>query len=114
MLGKFINGMLILLFTTTPFPPPNHFCAGWGNQKGMISVTKNGTRAPNNYCRWHPDVVAGREPAPHSEDAFNLTFCCTDPDATSYDFYCRVGGGGGHTLHVYDVTATAYCHNLET
>mmetsp|Transcript_25123 Transcript_25123/g.50072 ORF Transcript_25123/g.50072 Transcript_25123/m.50072 type:complete len:190 (-) Transcript_25123:49-618(-) len=86
---------------------------GWGNKKGMISVTKNGTPAPNDYSKWHPNVVCGLEPAPHDETSFTLTFT-PDASATTYDIYCRVGGGGGHSLQVHSVSAVAYCHDLET
>ena len=79
----------------------------------MISVTKNGTQAPNDYSKWTPNVVAGLEPAPHAEEIFTLTFM-PNTNATSYDIYCRVGGGGGHSLQVYSVSAVAYRHDLET
>ena len=40
---------------------------GWGGQKGMLSVVRDGGEAPDDYAPWSPDVMCGKEPAPHVE-----------------------------------------------
>ena len=75
---------------------------GWGNRKGMLSVVKDGGRAPNDYAAWGSDVIVGCEPAPHNYEKLDLCFRPAD-DAVRYQLFARAGGGGGHSLFVRKV-----------
>ena len=75
---------------------------GWGNRKGMLSVVKDGGRAPNDYAAWGSDVMVGCEPAPHNYEKLDLCFRPSD-DAVRYQLFARAGGGGGHSLFVRKV-----------
>lgn len=72
---------------------------GWGTQKAMLSVVKDGGRAPNDYAAWSSDVVRGCEPAPHTYEKLDLSFRPAS-DAVRYQLFARAGGGGGHALSV--------------
>ena len=72
---------------------------GWGNQKGMLSVVKEGGHAPNDYTAWGSDVIVGCEPAPHTYQKLDLSFRPAT-DAVRYQLFARAGGGGGHSLSV--------------
>lgn len=79
---------------------------GWGNRKGMLSVVRGDKRAPGDYQRWPKHVVAGREPAPHALTPLRLSFRPESDPAGGWQPYhiaVRVGGGGGHSLHVRDL-----------
>ena len=70
---------------------------GWGNRKGMLSVVRDGGRAPNDYAAWGSDVIVGCEPAPHNYEKLDLFFR-PSTDAVRYQLFARAGGGGGHAL----------------
>ena len=72
---------------------------GWGNRKGMLSVVRAGGQAPNDYCKWGPDVMCGKEPAPHDFQRLSLYYR-SPADGERFDLCARAGGGGGHSLSV--------------
>ena len=74
---------------------------GWGGQKGMLSVVRDGGKAPDDYAPWSPDVMCGKEPAPHVETSEYMEF---RPRAgEGYAIWYRVGGGGGHELIIHRI-----------
>ena len=74
---------------------------GWGGQKGMLSVVRDGGKAPDDYAPWSPDVMCGKEPAPHVETSDYMEF---RPHAgEGYAIWYRVGGGGGHELIIHRI-----------
>ena len=74
---------------------------GWGGQKGMLSVVRDGGIAPDDYAPWSPDVMCGKEPAPHVETSEYMEF---RPRAgEGYAIWYRVGGGGGHELIIHRI-----------
>lgn len=95
-----------MLWQVLPLPPRTHTALltcewrdqGWGNSKGMLSAVRGGGAAPSDYQKWPAAVAAGREPAPHASEPLTLTWRA-EPGET-YSVWARVGGGGGHALHV--------------
>lgn len=87
---------------------------GWGNRKGMVSIVDENQHALNNrepaapddFGKWPSCIIAGREPAPHTPESLQFVFTPESPE-TSYSLWVRVGGGGGHELHVEDCTLRA-------
>ena len=79
---------------------------GWGNRKGMLSVVRGTGKAPNDHARWGPDVMCGKAPAPHDWTPLELTFrpAADDTSETRYRLWARAGGGGGHSLHVRELS----------
>ena len=60
-------------------------------QKGMVSVVREGGRAPNFEAPWSTDVVCGKEPAPRTRTRGSMEF---RPRAgEEYDFWFRVAEG---------------------
>ena len=60
-------------------------------QKGMVSVVREGGRAPNFEASWSSDVVCGKEPAPRTRTRDSMEF---RPRAgEEYDFWFRVAEG---------------------
>ena len=82
---------------------------GWGNQKGMLSVVRNGGAAPGDYQPWSADVVCGRDPAPHHLTRASMSFAPRPGEA--YKLWVRVGGGGGHALTVVSVRARVLAYS---
>ena len=57
----------------------------------MLSVVRDGGIAPDDYAPWSPDVMCGKEPAPHVETSEYMEF---RPRAgEEYDFWFRVAEG---------------------
>uniref|UniRef100_A0A7S3LLQ6 Uncharacterized protein n=1 Tax=Aplanochytrium stocchinoi TaxID=215587 RepID=A0A7S3LLQ6_9STRA len=75
---------------------------GWGNKKGMFSVVKGDGKAPNDGCEWGSDVVVGSEPAPHQWEKLYMDFPVHP--AEKYSIWARAGGGGGHHIHIKDLS----------
>lgn len=80
---------------------------GWGNQKGMLSVVRDGGCAPCDYGPWSSDVMCGKEPAPHKWEALTLSYRPTADGEHTYRICARAGGGGGHSLSVKDLVVRA-------
>jgi len=69
---------------------------GWGNQKGRFYIVASGAGFGHR-------VVATSPLANHGETALKLEFNTVDDDAT-YTLWYKVGGGGGHTLTLANLT----------
>ena len=66
-------------------------------QKGMVSVVREGGRAPNFEASWSTDVVCGKEPAPRTRTRDSMEF---RPRAgEEYNFWYRVDVGS--TLWIF-------------
>lgn len=89
---------------------------GWGNRKGMLSVVANNGRAPSDHEAPCSDVVAYISPAPHRNERFQLSFNpdeshhIDEDDLEEYTLWTRVGGGGGHTLSVRDLSLRIFIY----
>jgi len=71
----------------------------------MLSVVAADGKAPNDYCKWSDKVVCGREPAPHSEQQLVMSFRpSNDDNLQPYTIFARAGGGGGHSLHIRNLS----------
>lgn len=72
----------------------------------MISVVRGEDgKAPNDYAKWPECVVAGIEPTPHEWGEVKLTWAVRRGER--YFLWVRIGGGGGHTLELKDMTLHA-------
>ena len=60
-------------------------------QKGMVSVVREGGRAPNFEASWSSDVVCGKEPAPRTRTRDSMEF--RPRSGEEYDFWFRVAEG---------------------
>ena len=70
-------------------------------QKGMVSVVREGGRAPNFEASWSTDVMCAKEPAPRTRTRDSMEF---RPRAgEGYAIWYRVGGGGGHELIIHRI-----------
>lgn len=85
---------------------------GWGNEKGMLSIVANNGQAPDDFKEPSRDVVAYIYPAPHKWKEFQLsatvkkgykTHGSAEQAIEEYKVWYKIGGGGGHTLHVRKV-----------
>ena len=84
---------------------------GWGNRKGMLSIVKGNGRAPDDEMPVSQDVLAYVEPSPHEYEHFELAFYPSkySPDE-KYSLWVRVGGGGGHSLIVGQLSMRYLLH----
>ena len=57
----------------------------------MVSVVREGGRAPNFEASWSTDVVCGKEPAPRTRTRDSMEF--RPRSGEEYDFWFRVGVG---------------------
>ena len=73
---------------------------GWGNRKGNVSIT-------SSIHAFTPDIVVNSG-AEHTASQLNLEFK-VQPGKKYYLMY-RVGGGGGHSLHVSDIKLKFLIH----
>lgn len=79
---------------------------GYGNKKGMLAIVANSGQALDDDQKPSTDVVSFAEPAPHKWEEFQLSVpvrCgCgrSDEEAEEYKVWYKIGGGGGHSLHV--------------
>ena len=79
---------------------------GWGNRKGMLCVVRGEGCAPNDSCKWGPDVMCGKEPAPHEWEMLFLSYSANG-EHDEFRLCARAGGGGGHELRVKDLVVRA-------
>jgi hypothetical protein len=72
---------------------------GWGNRKGRVVVT-------SSIYAFTPDIVVNSWIAEHRLSQLELK---VQPGKKYYLMY-RAGGGGGHSLHVSDITLKFLIH----
>ena len=82
---------------------------GWGNRKGRIWMKI--IRKEETVYETAVDFFGL---APHKKKEVKKTLTVTDAivrkfqPADRYRFMCYIGGGGGHSLHVWDFNAVIY------
>lgn len=74
---------------------------GWGNRKGEIAITSTVEKRPT-------EIVARSGIADHHDTSLQLSFK-VEPGKEYYLMY-KVGGGGGHSLHVMEVDLKYLIH----
>lgn len=74
---------------------------GWGNQKGHVLVTAG----LNPMSDASSKIIFSSGIASHHAEQLKITF--TPKEGVSYHLYYRVGGGGGHSLHLSNIRVRA-------
>mmetsp|Transcript_202 Transcript_202/g.743 ORF Transcript_202/g.743 Transcript_202/m.743 type:complete len:84 (+) Transcript_202:374-625(+) len=64
----------------------------------IVDMSSPDAKAPADYAPQPACVVAFAEPAPHQLEPFRLAW--TPVPDRAYRIWVRVGGGGGHELHL--------------
>ena len=77
---------------------------GWGNRKGKLWVIGRHRSAPvdDTLPFRGGRVVCESLAAPHTTEQQKLSFLASPMEGEVYQLWYRVGGGGGHQLHMFD------------
>lgn len=99
---------------------------GWGNHKGRLWICKRLQTSPRpELMIWDNVICETHAVAPEVEKEGSLTFTVLEDESSlssssavssteyCYDVYYRVGGGGGHELHVKNGRLSAIVYDDE-